>query len=574
MQSLVTFNYIVSIFSAVMLFTPFSGQCQHFWNTDFEYETTHRQPRKWVIEGEGTHYEAKLNKKVFKKGHSSLQATLQSASAYIYLPIAGKLVAGRKLSVSVFVKTNLTDSLKFGFVLLNTASGKRQMVPPTHLKASTWQQVNYDLDVPANYTDNQLLLAFLLNGTGTVWLDEVKIQINGQAFGDDAPQFSEPTADEIKQLNQQLIPLNSLTSTSSNQDLRPLRQMIGSARVVALGENSHGSSTIFQMKLRLIRDLVQHQNFRLFVLECPAVEAEKVNDYVLHGKGSLKKVMPYLVYKSWQTKEMVAIIAWLRTYNQTHTKKVIFKGIDMQYGRESLRYLKNFVKEYPTLKKPLTTIETLYFQKNKNAADWNLLKSKGDHVKQIIQKEARLGKLTADQHFHLGYFWNIFLQNLQLQTSENRNVTRDQFLAENAESLMNYFKAHKMIVSADNDHIRKGSGKAGHLLYKKYAQQYKAIGFTFNSGTYQAYGSKPYYPVYLSYVGTYEYLFTKANPTNFYLNLNTVQKIPTLNKSAGFRAIGSRPQETTQFIEMNLKDNFDIIFYLEQSRHTKYLSKE
>lgn len=40
---------------------------------------------------------------------------------------------------------------------------------------------------------------------------------------------------------------------------------------------------------------------------------------------------------------------------------------------------------------------------------------------------------------------------------------------------------------------------------------------------------------------------------NFLLDIRTINDIQTLNTSAGFRSIGSRPQEIAQFTEINLK---------------------
>jgi hypothetical protein len=46
-------------------------------------------------------------------------------------------------------------------------------------------------------------------------------------------------------------------------------------------------------------------------------------------------------------------------------------------------------------------------------------------------------------------------------------------------------------------------------------------------------------------------------------------KTSLVNSPKGFRSIGSRPQETTQFSEMILSDNYDLIAYLKNSLHTE-----
>ncbi|QIP18010.1 erythromycin esterase family protein [Spirosoma aureum] len=82
-----------------------------------------------------------------------------------------------------------------------------------------------------------------------------------------------------------------------------------------------------------------------------------------------------------------------------------------------------------------------------------------------------------------------------------------------------------------------------------------------------------YYEVHPPYVGTYEYFFSKSDYPNFLLDLRKTERIPILNQSAGFRSIGSRPQETTQFADINIKNHFDLIVYQAESVHTTYLTR-
>ncbi|HAS45567.1 MAG TPA: hypothetical protein DCS93_34095 [Microscillaceae bacterium] len=557
-----------------LLFCPFTAQSQYFWNTDFEYGTSNAQPRKWVIEGEGRAYAAKVDKQVAKHGKSSLKMTVTSAMVYIYLPVSGTLLAGKQLSIEGYAKTELGDSLTLGAMLLHTGSGQRVMIPPQPLQSLVWQPFAYQAKLPTTISSGKVLLTLLVGGQGTAWLDNVTIRINGKVYGKDAPGFRASTPQEINQLNQQLKPLKSIIPTTSFQDLAPLKAMLSSAKIVALGENSHGSASIFTLKLRLVQYLVQALGFNTFVLECPAVEAEKVNAYVVYNQGNLSQVMPYLIYKSWQTQEMAAIVQWLHDYNQQHQKKVAFWGIDMQYGQGSLKYLQPFISKHPQIKDAFAVINSLYPKKKKTPNDWKTLKTVTQQITVYLNTPKHFTQLISSEYTFLKYSWRIFSQSIQLQNTPQNNLQRDAFIAENIQWLRQNYPGSKLMVSADNDHIRKSAGKAGYLLHQKYGKQYKAIGFTFQSGTYQAYGSKPFYQVHPSYVGTYEYLFSKASTRNFYLDLNQVQHIPLLDKPAGFRSIGSRPQETTQFAEITLKNNFDILFYLEQSRHTTYLQKK
>lgn len=65
----------------------------------------------------------------------------------------------------------------------------------------------------------------------------------------------------------------------------PLKQIIGNARVVALGEATHGTREFFQMKHRILEFLVREMGFTTFGIEATCAESNRVNDYVHTGVG-------------------------------------------------------------------------------------------------------------------------------------------------------------------------------------------------------------------------------------------------------------------------------------------------
>lgn len=569
--------HIISCFGLLLfLLTSSYVQGQHFWNADFEYGTSNAQPRKWSIEGEGNIYHSRLDHNTVKSGKYSLKLSVHNATVYAFLPIDKSLIAGKNISITGYLKTNNATTIKAGFMFLNPVTGKRYMASPQSYNTHSWTKLSYSINLPHNYQGSTLLVAFVANGTGHCWLDDVIIQLNGKIFGKDPPDFRAPTSTEISQLNQQLFPIHSVKPVQFSEDLVPFKKITHDTQIIALGENSHGSSTIYQFKLRLIQYLVKVLGFNLFALECPAAEADKVNAYVLGGKGSGKKVIKHLIYRSWQTKEMLAIIEWLRKHNlQTH-HKVRFLGFDMQYGQEALAYVTRLKHQHVVLTSLLDEVQKHYQKKKKNAQDWKIIQEKGREIKQFLATHTSKDfiSLSASVYAKSRYFWNIFLQSIHLQKPVTGHKNRDAYLADNIRWLKTHYHNSKIIISADNDHVRKTTGKMGYSLYKTYHNKYLVLGVTFDQGTYQAYGNQKFYKVHPSYTGTYEYLFSQAKVDNFFLDLTTVQHIPLLNQSAGFRTIGSRPQETTQFMEMNLKDNFDIIVFLKNSTHTKYLQEK
>ena len=62
-------------------------------------------------------------------------------------------------------------------------------------------------------------------------------------------------------------PFKTVHAESGLDDLAFLDQMIGDARIVALGEASHGTAEFFQMKHRMLEYLVKKKGFTVFALE-------------------------------------------------------------------------------------------------------------------------------------------------------------------------------------------------------------------------------------------------------------------------------------------------------------------
>jgi erythromycin esterase-like protein len=178
------------------------------------------------------------------------------------------------------------------------------------------------------------------------------------------------------------------------------------------------------------------------------------------------------------------------------------------------------------------------------------------------------GAAEAYTQARLKHYLDIFVQGISSRDKSKKTKSRDEYMAQNIDWLVKNNEGRKIIISADNTHVTKASGKMGSFLKNWFADKYIVFGFTFNKGTYSAYGPEKYYEVHPSYVGTYEYLFSKCKFKNFLLDLRAINWIPILDTTAGFRSIGSRPQETTQFMEIILKNHFDVIAYIEKSTHT------
>jgi hypothetical protein len=139
-------------------------------------------------------------------------------------------------------------------------------------------------------------------------------------------------------------------------DLAPIGALVGKARIVALGEATHGTREFFQLKHRVLEYLVATQGFRVFAIEANQPECRTINDYVLTGKGTAKAALAGLYFWTWDTEEVLAMIEWMRAWNVEHPQQTVqFAGFDMQTSKVAFESVAAFVKD-PALLAPIEVL--------------------------------------------------------------------------------------------------------------------------------------------------------------------------------------------------------------------------
>src|SRR6266478_853178 len=148
-------------------------------------------------------------------------------------------------------------------------------------------------------------------------------------------------------LKSSAIPLDSTSPESGLDDLRQMESTIGNARIVAMGEATHGTREFFQLKHRMLEFLVEKKGFTVFGIEANWPESLAINDYVLNGTGDATEALDSLYFWTWNTDEVLDMIRWMRKYNQDpkHTNKVKFFGLDMQVAHVAVRNAERYLEK-------------------------------------------------------------------------------------------------------------------------------------------------------------------------------------------------------------------------------------
>ncbi len=140
----------------------------------------------------------------------------------------------------------------------------------------------------------------------------------------------------------------------SPEDLDEVLDRVGDARVVQLGEASHGTSEFYRWRAALTRRLIAEKDFRFVAVEGDWPDCYAVNRCVRLRPGAPEQPRQVLsAFDRWPTwmwanEEVVAFANWLRSHNAEQPVEVRagFYGLDVYSLWESMRELLRYVREH------------------------------------------------------------------------------------------------------------------------------------------------------------------------------------------------------------------------------------
>jgi erythromycin esterase len=112
-----------------------------------------------------------------------------------------------------------------------------------------------------------------------------------------------PAAEAADWLEADAVPIRSVDPFDEDfEDLEPLREKIGDARIVQLGEPSHGDGLAFLAKCRLVKFLHQEMGFEVLVWESGLYDCARLNQALAEGEDPAA-VAPRGVFSIWSSSE-------------------------------------------------------------------------------------------------------------------------------------------------------------------------------------------------------------------------------------------------------------------------------
>ncbi|WP_370457465.1 erythromycin esterase family protein [Sporosarcina sp. JAI121] len=312
--------------------------------------------------------------------------------------------------------------------------------------------------------------------------------------------------------------VNYALPISSDDDFASLLEAIGDAKIVLLGEASHGTSEFYTVRAKLSKMLIEQKGFSAIAVEGDWPSAQHVNRFIKghgHQKETGREVLK--AFERWPTwmwanEEIAVFIDWLKKYNdyKDSDQKVGFYGIDMyslwESMEEIIRYLTESNPEGADLKlakKAFSCFEpfngmpdhyamsTAHFSQVCIDEVSNLLSSICSHKKHYEdEQESNLNlKVNALIAKNAEEYYRTMLQDNALSWN-----IRDEHMVEALKEVKaHYGEDAKIIVWEHNTHIGDarattmkddGMTNVGQLLREQYKKdEVYAVGFGTHQGT-------------------------------------------------------------------------------------------
>ena len=340
-------------------------------------------------------------------------------------------------------------------------------------------------------------------------------------------------------------------------DLDGLLERIGDARLVLIGEASHGTAEFYDMRARITRALIEHKGFSIIALEAGWPDA-MVMDHRIRGTGKppVVRYRPFAGFPSWlwNNESFNRFLHWLTIFNRQRahpSNGVSLYGLDFYNIYGSIDALLNYLngvdplmassahRRYACLM-PWTSDPAAYSDFMESAKHPGC----GHEVFSVLNdlRRKHYPYMRAGRQLYFNALQNAILiwkaeyyYRTKHQGVVNSWNLRDQAMFDNLMAVLDFHgKQSKAVIWSHNTHV--GDARAtdmseadelnlGQLVRQAFADHAYLIGMGTDHGTVIAASKWGGHPETMNvppaHPDSYEHLFHSTNIDNFLLPLNT-----------------------------------------------------
>jgi erythromycin esterase-like protein len=408
-------------------------------------------------------------------------------------------------------------------------------------------------------------------------------------------------------LRQLLEPLSPALSQESDVDR--IVEKIGDARIVLLGEASHGTHEFYALRAAITRALIERKGFRAVTIEGDWPDARRVDRFV-KGTGSdsaaNQALSGFRRFPQWMWRNTVVeeFVTWLNAFNHQKPSeaKCGFYGLDLYSLHASIQSVLLYLAkvdpaEAARARERYSCLDmTSDPQEYGYAAAMDAIPGCEDEVvRQLTELRSFEDKYTAadghDEFFSAEQNARLVANAEQYYRSMFRGRAsswnlRDTHMVETLEAVSDYLERDgdaRLVVWAHNSHLgdaratqmgRGGEINVGQLVREQFGNECFNVGFTTYRGSVSA--ARDWDAVVERRMvrpglsGSVEALFHSLGVANFLLDLRQDGARSAVGDSLIERAIGViyRPEteRMSHYFTVDLAKQFDLVIHIDETR--------
>ena len=399
-------------------------------------------------------------------------------------------------------------------------------------------------------------------------------------------------------------------------DLAPLLERIGDAKVVLLGEATHGTSEFYRMRERISQELITRKGFRFVAIEGDWPDVARLDHYVRHFEYPPSEWTAFARFPTWmwRNNEVRSFVDWLHAHNADRKleNRIAIYGLDLYSLFTSIQSVLKYLDDVDPVSARIAR------QRYGCLTPWQADPATYGHAaltgayrtceKEVVRMLKDILHKQSDYAAHDGERFMDAVQNARLVTDAERYYRvmyygsrdswnlRDNHMFETLKTLLSFHGPEaKAIVWAHNSHVgdaaatemsARGEYNIGHLCRKEFGNSAYSIGFGTHSGTVAAAsdwdGPMEVKAVLPSLRQSYEWLCHETGRPQFMLPLrgrSAAEVRNRLTKPRLERAIGViyRPETelASHYFQAVLPAQFDEYIWFDETRAvTPFRTKE
>jgi len=295
--------------------------------------------------------------------------------------------------------------------------------------------------------------------------------------------------------------------------LDALLDRIGDARVVLLGEATHGTSEFYRMRSRITQALIERKGFDIVAAEADWPDAARIDHYVRDRDVPMQEWTAFARFPTWmwRNEEFLEFVEWMRLHNQElpYERRVRFAGLDLYSLYNSIAEVLRFLDDRdPVAARAARERYGCLTPWQSDPAAYGRATLKGEYrscehevtrmLEDLLQKRLELmrgdgeGFFDAVQNARLIADAEMYYRIMYYGSHESWNL-RDQHMFSALEMLLEFRgPSSKAVIWEHNSHVgdaratsmsARGELNVGELCRRRFGDAAYSVGFGTDHGT-------------------------------------------------------------------------------------------